>query len=59
MKISGSSSAATGVVANAPQVKVLNSQRDQLEAVVGKLLEGVAEVSKAVAGKGQSLNIKA
>ncbi|MBX7136776.1 MAG: hypothetical protein K1X83_02245 [Oligoflexia bacterium] len=53
--ISSSSSAS-----NAVEVKVLNTQRDQLKAVVSTLLQGVAESAPRAAGQtGQRLNVSA
>lgn len=60
MQIGSATSASSGVN-NAVGVKVLNSQRDQLKAVVGTLLQGAAQTADAVraSGKGQLLNVVA
>ena len=45
---------------NAPQVKVLNSQREQAEAVIGTLLEGIEQAApRSSIQNGQRLNIVA
>jgi len=50
----------SSTVSNSPEVKVLNSQRDQAEAVIGKIFEGVAESAQRVQEQsGQRLNIAA
>ena len=57
----GSATEASSGVNNAVGVKVLNSQRKQLEAVVGTLIQGAVQGAQAAqaSGKGQLVNIVA
>ena len=57
----GSATEVSAGVKNAVGVKVLNSQRDQLQAVVGTLIQGAAQTAEAVqaTGKGQLINLVA
>ena len=48
------------VVSQEAEVKIFNSQRKQAEAVVGKILEGVAESGRALReGVGGRVNVTA
>jgi len=63
MHIGSASSLVSSSVENAVQVKVLNSQRHQLEGMVGELFKGIEETDKLVeslaADKGQRLDMVA
>ena len=58
----GSAITASADVANAVGVKVLNSQREQLQAVVGTLIQGAVQTAQALqaaTGKGQLVDVVA
>lgn len=60
MEIGSSGSLSSASASNAAEVKVFNSQRKQLEAVVGKILQGVAEAGARIQSQtGQRLNVVA
>ncbi len=59
MDVGSVSSVSAVQVSSEQQVKVLNSQREQLQAVVGTILQGVEESAPASPGVGQHLNLTA